>query len=50
MNEIANNFLLARDHFMPKMHLRQATALDKSKFTCSTCGPFSKKQRKNTKF
>ena len=29
---------------MPEMHLRQAG------FSCSACGPFTKKQRKNTKF
>ena len=41
MNEIENTFLLAGVKFMPKMHLRQPVY--------STCGPFTKKQRKNTK-
>ena len=36
MNEIVNNFLLAGDKFMPKMHLRQPG------FTYSACGPFLK--------
>ena len=41
MNDVINKFLLAGDHFMPEMHLKQ---LD---FTYSACGPFKKKQRKN---
>ena len=36
MNQIVNKFLLARDKFMPKMHLRQP------KFTYSACEPFTK--------
>ena len=36
MNEIVNKFLLARDRFMPEIHLRQ------SAFTCSSCGPLTK--------
>ena len=43
MNETFNKFLLAGDKFMPEMHLRQPG------FTYSACGPFTKKQRKNTK-
>ena len=35
MNEIVNNFLLARDKFMPEMHLRQP------EFTYSVCEPFT---------
>ena len=42
MNEIINKFLLAGDKFMPEMHLKQV------RFTYSACGPFTKKQRKNT--
>ena len=43
MNNIINKYLLARDEFMPEMHLRQA------QFTYSACGPFSKhKQRIQT--
>ena len=36
MNETVNKFLLARDKFMPKMHLKQP------EFTCNACGPFNK--------
>ena len=36
-------FLLARNTFIPEMHLRQPG------FTYSACGPFIKKQRKNPK-
>ena len=43
MNEIVNKPLLAGDKFMPEMYLRQA------EFTYSAGGPFTKKQRKNTK-
>ena len=43
MNEVYNKFLLAGDKFMPEMHLKQLG------FACSACGPFTKKQRKNTK-
>ena len=44
MNKIVNKFLLARDKFMPEMHLKQP------KFTYSACGPFTKnKEFKNLK-
>ena len=43
MSKIVNKFLLAGDKLMPEMHLRQ------SGFTYSACGPFTKKQKKNTK-
>ena len=36
MSKIVNEFLLAAENFMPKLHLRQ------SKFTDSTCGQFIK--------
>ena len=36
MNEIVNKFLLARDKFMPEMHLRQPG------FIYSACGPITK--------
>ena len=36
MNAIVNNLLLARDKFMPEMHLRQPG------FAYSACGPFTK--------
>ena len=49
MNEIVNKFLLSGDKFMPEIHLRQPTLLDKSGFTYSARGPFTKKQRKNPK-
>ena len=39
MNEIINRFLLVDDKFMPEMHLRQPG------FTCSACGPFTKKKK-----
>ena len=32
MNEIVHKFLLAGDKFMPKIHLRQPSALDKLEF------------------
>ena len=47
MNEIVNRFLLARDKFMPEIHLRQPG------FTYSTYSAFGsftkKKKRQNTK-
>ena len=43
MNEIINKFLLTGNKFMSEMYLRQP------RFTYSACGPFTKKQRKNTK-
>ena len=36
MNNIINKFLLAREKFMPEMHLRQPG------FIHSACGPFTK--------
>ena len=44
MNEIINNFLLAGDKFMPKMHLRQPG------FTYSACGSFIKNRGRIEKF
>ena len=43
MNELINKFSLARDTFLPEMHLR------KFKFTYNTFGPLNKNRRKNTK-
>ena len=43
MNKIVNKFLLAADKSMPEIHLKQPG------FTYSACGPFTKKQKKNTK-
>ena len=40
MNEIVNNFLLARDKFMLEMHLRQP------EFTNSGCVPFRRNKGK----
>ena len=40
MNKIVNNFLLARDKFMPKMHLKQP------RFTYNACGPFTKNKER----
>ena len=39
MNHIINKFLLARDKFMPEMHLRQTG------FSYSACAPLTKKKR-----
>ena len=44
MNEIVNKFLLARDKFMPEMHLRQTG------FTYSACRPFTKNKERIQKF
>ena len=44
MNEIVNKFLLARDKFMPEMHLKQPN------FTYSACGPFTKYKARIEKF
>ena len=45
MNEIVNNFLLARDRFMPELHFRH------SGLFYNVCGPFTrtKKEFKNSK-
>ena len=37
-------FLLAGEKFMPEMHLKQPG------FTCSACGPFTKKKERIEKF
>ena len=44
MNEIVNKFLLARDRFMPEMHLKQPG------FTCSACGRFTRKKERIKRF
>ena len=44
MNEIVNKFLLARDKFMPEMHLKQPG------FIYSACGPFNKNKERIQKF
>ena len=44
MNEIVNKFLLVGNKFIPEMHLRQPTALDKSGFTYIACVLFTKKK------
>ena len=44
MNEIVNKFLLARDKFMPEMHLTQP------QFVYSACGPFTKNKERIQKF
>ena len=44
MNEIVNTLLLARDKFMPEMHLKQPG------FNYSACGPFTKNKEKIEKF
>ena len=44
MNDIINKFLLARDKFMPEMHLKQPG------LTYSACGPFTKNKKRVQKF
>ena len=44
MNEIVNNFLLAVDKFVPKMHLKLPA------FTYSACGPITKNKERIQKF
>ena len=44
MNDIVNKFLLARDKFMPEMHLRQP------QFTYSASSPFTKNRVRIQKF
>ena len=44
MNEVVNMFLLARDKFIPEMHLKQ------SGFTDSACGTFTKDKERIQKF
>ena len=44
MNEIVTMFLLARDKFMPEMHLRQPA------FIYSAFGPFTKNKERIQKF
>ena len=50
MNEVVNKFLLAGDKFMPEMYLKEGAALDKSGFTYSACGPFTKNKERIQKF
>ena len=35
---------------MPEMHLKQSASLNKSGFTYSACGPFSKNKERTEKF
>ena len=44
MNKIVNKLLLARDKFMPEMHLKQP------EFTYSACSPFTKNKERIQKF
>ena len=44
MNETVNTLLLARDKFMPEMHLKHPG------FNYSACGPFTKNKEKIEKF
>ena len=44
MNEIVSKFLLAREKFMPEMHLKQPW------LTYSACGPFTKNKERIQKF
>ena len=45
MNEIVNKFLLVGNKFIPEMHLRQPTALEKSGFTYIACVLFTKRKK-----
>ena len=51
MNEIVNKFYQLGKKFMPEMHLRQPTALDKSGFTYGVWSHLQirKKEYKNSK-
>ena len=44
MNNVIKKFLLARDKFMPEMHLRQP------RFVYSACGPFTRHKERIKKF
>ena len=44
MNEIVNKFLLARDKFMPGIHLRESAS------TYNACGQFTKNKERTQKF
>ena len=44
MKQLVNKFLLARDKFMPEMHLREPG------FTYSICGPFNRNKQRIQKF
>ena len=44
MNNTINRLVLAREKFMPEIHLRQ------HKFTYSACGPFTKHEQRIQKF
>ena len=44
MNETVNKFLLARNRFMPEIHLRQPG------FRYSACGSFTKSKERIQKF
>ena len=50
MNEIVNKFLSARDKFMSEMHLRQPASPDKSRFTYTVCGQFTRSKERIQKF
>ena len=50
MNELVNKFLLVGDEFMREMHLKQPALLNKSGFTYSACGPFTKNKERIEKF
>ena len=50
MHEITNKVLLEGNKFMPEMHLKQTASFDKSAFTYSACGSFTKKKERIQKF
>ena len=49
MNEIVNRFLLTGDKFIPEIHLKQPSVLEKLGFTNSACGRFTKNKEKKQK-
>ena len=43
---INDTFSLSGDKFMPEMHLRQPTALNKPRFAYSACGSFTRNKER----
>ena len=50
INETANKFSSSGDKFIPEMHLKQPAMFDKSEFTYSACGPFTKNKERVEEF
>ena len=47
MNDRVYKFLLAGHKFMPEIHLKQTASFNKSGFTYSARGPFSKDKKES---